>query len=143
GIVYDRAHTREIAKLGGFSRVMPLVAVAFVIGGLVSMGMPGFSGFVAEFPIFLGLWQVQPIVAVIAALGIVITAGYILRVVGKVFYGDMPAEFAGHIGAIRTQDRVALVVLAGLLVLIGLQPWVMAPMIASGAQAVLRVVGGG
>jgi NADH-quinone oxidoreductase subunit M len=143
GIVYDRAHTREIAKLGGFSKVMPLVAVVFIIGGLVSMGMPGFSGFVAEFPIFLGLWQVQPAVAIIAALGIVITAGYILRIVGRVFYGDMPAEFVGHIGAIRLQDRVALVVLAGLLVLIGLQPWVMAPMIASGAQGVLRVVGGG
>ena len=143
GIVYDRAHTREIAKLGGFSKVMPLVAVAFIIGGLVSMGMPGFSGFVAEFPIFLGLWQVQPIVAIIAALGIVITAGYILRVIGRVFFGEMPAEFAGHIAAIRLQDRVALVVLAGLLVLIGLQPWVMAPMIASGAQGVLRVVGGG
>jgi NADH-quinone oxidoreductase subunit M len=143
GIVYDRAHTREIARLGGFSKVMPLVAVAFIIGGLVSMGMPGFSGFVAEFPIFLGLWQVQPVVAIIAALGIVITAGYIMRVIGRVFYGEMPAEFEGHIGAIRLQDRVALVVLAALLVLIGLQPWVMAPMIAGGAQSVLRVVGGG
>jgi NADH-quinone oxidoreductase subunit M len=143
GIVYDRAHTREIAKLGGFSKVMPLVAVVFIIGGLVSMGMPGFSGFVAEFPIFLGLWQVQPIVAIVAALGIVITAGYIMRVVGRVFYGEMPAEFVGHIGAIRLQDRVALVVLAGLLVLLGLQPWVMAPMIASGAQGILRIVGGG
>src|SRR3990170_2163105 len=143
GIIYDRAHTREIPNLGGFNKVMPLVAVAFIVGGLVSMGMPGFSGFVAEFPIFLGLWQVQPIVALIAALGIVINPGYIMRVIGRVFYGDMPAEFAGAIGAIRLQDRVALVVLAGLLVLIGLQPWVMAPMIASGAQGVLRVVGGG
>jgi len=143
GIVYDRAHTREIAKLGGFSKVMPLVAVVFIIGGLVSMGMPGFSGFVAEFPIFLGLWQVQPVVAIVAALGIVITAGYIMRVIGRVFYGDMPAEFVGHIGALRLQDRVALIVLAALLVLLGLQPWVMAPMIAGGAQAVLRVVGGG
>src|SRR3989304_9042030 len=101
---------------------MPLVAVAFIIGGLASMGMPGLSGFVAEFPIFLGLWQVQPIVAIIAALGIVITAGYIMRVIGRVFYGDMPAEFAGAIGAIRLQDRVALVVLAGLLVLLGPPP---------------------
>jgi NADH-quinone oxidoreductase subunit M len=143
GIVYDRAHTREIAKLGGFSKVMPLVAVAFIIGGLVSMGMPGFSGFVAEFPIFLGLWQVQPVVAIVAALGIVITAGYIMRIIGRVFYGDLPAEFVGHIGALRVQDRVALVVLAGLLVLVGLQPWVLAPMVASGAQGVLRVVGGG
>jgi len=142
GMVYDRAHTREISKLGGFSKVMPLVAVAFIIGGLVSMGMPGFSGFIAEFPIFLGLWQVQPVVALVAALGIIITAGYIMRVVGKVFYGEMPADLVGHISPVTRLDRVALVVLAGLLVLIGIQPWVMAPMIATGAESVLRVVGG-
>jgi NADH-quinone oxidoreductase subunit M len=142
GMVYDRAHTREIPKLGGFSRSMPLVAFAFIIGGLVSMGMPGFSGFVAEFPIFLGLWQVQPVVALIAALGIVITASYIMRVVGGVFFGTLPETFAGQIGPIRGQDRIALVVLAGLLILIGLYPAVMAPMIQSGAGAVLRVVGG-
>src|SRR5687768_16001981 len=52
GMVYDRAHTREIAKLGGMSKPLPWVAIGFIIGGLVSMGMPGFSGFVAEFPIF-------------------------------------------------------------------------------------------
>lgn len=142
GMVYDQAHTREIPKLGGFSKLMPLVAVAFIIGGLVSMGMPGFSGFVAEFPIFLGLWQVQPIVALIAALGIVITASYIMRVVSGVFFGAMPADLVGHIGPIRSQDKVALVVLAGLLVLIGIYPAVMAPMVQSGANAVLRVLGG-
>jgi len=142
GMVYDRAHTREIARLGGFSRVMPLVAVAFIIGGLVSMGMPGFSGFVAEFPIFLGLWQVQPVVALIAVLGIVITAGYIMRIVGKVFYGEMPKEFEGHISPVTRQDKVALVLLSALLVLIGVQPSVMAPMIAAGAEGVLRLVGG-
>jgi NADH-quinone oxidoreductase subunit M len=142
GIIYDRAHTREIPNLGGFNKVMPLVAVAFIVGGLVSMGMPGSSGFVAEFPIFLGLWQAQPIVALIAALGIVITAAYIMRVVSGVFFGDMSAELAGHIGPIRGQDKVALVVLAGILILIGIYPAVMAPMIESGASAVLRIVGG-
>jgi NADH-quinone oxidoreductase subunit M len=143
GMVYDRAHTREIPKLGGFVKVMPLVAVAFIIGGLVSMGMPGFSGFIAEFPIFLGLWQRQPVVALIAALGIVITAAYIMRVVGRVFFGTMPAEFEGHIGAITVQDRIALVILAGILFLVGIYPSVMAPLVGSGAEAVLRVLGGG
>ena len=57
GMVYDRAHTRDIPSLGGFVKKMPWVAVAFIIGGLVSMGMPGLSGFVAEFPIFVGLWD--------------------------------------------------------------------------------------
>jgi NADH-quinone oxidoreductase subunit M len=142
GIVYDRAHTREIPKLGGFVKAMPLVAVAFIIGGLVSMGMPGFSGFIAEFPIFLGLWQRQPIVALIAALGIVITAAYIMRVVGRVFFGTMPAELEGHISAVTVQDRIALVILAGILFLVGVYPSVMAPLVGSGAGAVLRILGG-
>ena len=57
GMVYDRAHTRDIPSLGGFVQKLPWVAVAFIIGGFVSMGMPGLSGFVAEFPIFVGLWD--------------------------------------------------------------------------------------
>jgi NADH-quinone oxidoreductase subunit M len=142
GMVYDRAHTREISKLGGLSKVMPLVAMAFIVGGLVSMGMPGFSGFVAEFPIFMGLWRAQPIVAIIAALGIVITAAYIMRIIGKVFYGSMPAEFEGHISPVNNLDRVALVVLAGILVLVGVRPAVMAPLVQSGADGVLRLLGG-
>jgi NADH-quinone oxidoreductase subunit M len=142
GMVYDRAHTRDIPKLGGFVKPMPLVAVAFIIGGLVSMGMPGFSGFVAEFPIFLGLWQAQPVVALIAALGIVITAAYIMRVVGRVFFGQMPAEFEGHISPITSQDKLALVLLAGILILIGVYPAVMAPVVRTGADAVLRLLGG-
>jgi NADH-quinone oxidoreductase subunit M len=142
GMVYDRAHTREISKLGGFSKAMPLVAVAFIVGGLVSMGMPGFSGFVAEFPIFLGLWKAQPIIAIIAALGIVITAAYIMRVISRVFFGAMPAEFEGHISPVTPFDRVALVVLAGILILVGVQPGVMAPLVQSGADSVLRLFGG-
>jgi NADH-quinone oxidoreductase subunit M len=142
GIVYDRAHTRDIPKLGGFSRLMPLVAVAFIVGGLVSMGMPGFSGFIAEFPIFMGLWQREPLVAIVSAIAIVITAGYIMRVVGRVFFGKLPAEFEGHIGPVTSLDKVALVVLSGILVVLGLFPAVMAPMVESGAEAVLRLVGG-
>jgi NADH-quinone oxidoreductase subunit M len=142
GMVYDRAHTREIPKLGGFSKAMPLVAVAFIIGGLVSMGMPGLSGFVAEFPIFMGLWQRQPIVALVAAIAIVVTAAYIMRVIGRVFFGPMPLEFEGHISAITTKDKVALVLLAGILILIGVYPAVMAPLVGSGADAVLRLLGG-
>ena len=143
GMVYDRAHTREIPKLGGFSKVMPLVAVAFIIGGLVSMGMPGFSGFVAEFPIFMGLWQREPLVAVISVISIVITASYIIRIIGSVFFGKMPAEFDGHISPVTSLDKVALVVLSVILVVLGIFPAVMSNMVQSGAEAVLRVVGGG
>jgi NADH-quinone oxidoreductase subunit M len=142
GMVYDRAHTREIPKLGGMMKLMPLVGVAFIIGGLVSMGMPGFSGFIAEFPIFMGLWQVQPILAIIAAVSIVITASYIMRVITKVFFGKLPEEFEGQITPINNFDRVALVVLAGILVLVGVYPTIMAPLVESGAQNILALLGG-
>jgi NADH-quinone oxidoreductase subunit M len=142
GLVYDRAHTREIPKLGGFIKVMPLAGIAFIVAGLVSMGMPGFSGFVAEFPIFMGLWQSQPIVAIIAAISIVITAGYIMRVIGRVFFGEMPEEFKGHITPINNFDKIALIILSGILILVGVYPSIIAPLVESGAQAVMALVGG-
>jgi NADH-quinone oxidoreductase subunit M len=142
GLVYDRAHTREIPKLGGFIKVMPLAGIAFIVAGLVSMGMPGFSGFIAEFPIFMGLWQSQPIVAIIAAISIVITAGYIMRVIGRVFFGEMPEEFKGHITPINNFDKIALIILSGILILVGVYPSIIAPLVESGAQAVMALVGG-
>ena len=57
GMIYDRAHTRDMDELSGMRRALPWTVVAFIIGGLVSMGMPGLSGFIAEFPIFLGVWN--------------------------------------------------------------------------------------
>ncbi len=142
GMVYDRAHTREIPKLGGMAKPLPLVAIAFIVGSLVSMGMPGFSGFVAEFPIFLGLWQTAPWAAILAVLGIVITAGYLMRAMGRIFFGEMPEEFQGHIGPINLGDKVALFLMSGAVILIGVFPAVMAPMVQSGAEAVLRLFGG-
>jgi len=150
GMIYDQAHTREINKLGGVRKVMPLVTIAFIVGGLVSMGMPGFSGFVAEFPIFMGLWNGQPSwlwanyawIAIIAALSIVITASYIIRIIGSVFFGKLPEEFEGHIHDVRVLDKVALVFLSAILVVVGVYPRIMVPMVESGVNYIMRLLGG-
>jgi NADH-quinone oxidoreductase subunit M len=142
GMVYDRAHTRSIPELGGFSKKMPLVAIAFIIGGLVSMGMPALSGFVAEFPIFMGVWKEMPIVAIIAAISIVITASYIIRIIGRVFYGVLPAQFEHHVGDVTVLDKVALVMLSAILIGLGVYPAVMTPLISSGVNGVLSLFGG-
>lgn len=142
GMVYDQAHTREIPKLGGFVRVMPWVAIAFTIGGLVSMGMPGFSGFIAEFPIFMGLWRYKPWIAISVAISIVITASYIIRVIGRVFFGSMPEEFAGHVRDVSALDKIALVLLCAILIGVGIYPSVMVPLVQSGVENVLRLFGG-
>lgn len=142
GMVYDQAHTREIPKLGGFAKIMPWTAIAFIIGGLVSMGMPGFSGFVAEFPIFMGLWKYQPWIAIVAAISIVITAAYILRAVSRVFFGRMPEEFVGHITDVTVLDKVALALLCMILIGVGVYPSVMVPLVETGVENVLRLFGG-
>jgi NADH-quinone oxidoreductase subunit M len=129
---------------------MPLVTIAFIVGGLVSMGMPGFSGFVAEFPIFMGLWNAQPAwmwanyawIAIIAVISIVITASYIIRIVGKVFFGDMPEEFADHVHDVNALDKVALVLLSAIMIVIGVYPSIIVPLVESGVDNVMRLLGG-
>jgi NADH-quinone oxidoreductase subunit M len=142
GMVYDRAHTREIPKLGGMVKPLPLVAIGVIIGSLVSMGMPGFSGFIAEFPIFMGIWRTHWLVAVIAVISIVVTASYVLLVVRRVFFGKMPEEFEGHIKPINTLDRIAIVFLCMLMIGIGVFPSLMVPWVSSGVQHILTLLGG-
>lgn len=150
GMVYDQAHTREISKLGGMVKYMPIPTIAFIIGGLVSMGMPGFSGFIAEFPIFMGVWGDKPWlidenyrwIAIVAAISIVITAAYIIRIIRKVFFGEVPNELEGHLHDVTLSEKVALGVLSFVLVVIGIFPSVLVPMVQSGVERVLNLLGG-
>ncbi|MEL6149740.1 MAG: NADH-quinone oxidoreductase subunit M [Chloroflexota bacterium] len=159
GMVYDRAHTRDIPSLGGFVQKMPLVALAFIVGGLTSMGMPGFSGFIAEFPIFMGLFQASENItlqignftlsnyyagiAIASALGIIITAAYVLRVTHQVFFqGEFNAELYPEVGNIAWSDYIILGLLAIPLMVIGLYPNVMAPMIELGMRPIVAILGG-
>ncbi len=142
GMVYDRAHTREINELGGFSKKMPWVAVAFIIGGLVSMGMPGLSGFIAEFPIFMGVWQVMPIIAIVASISIVITASYIIRIIGRVFFGPISVEFDQHVGDVTVRDKLALTLLCLIMITVGVFPSIMSTLVSSGVDRILTLFGG-
>ena len=154
GMMYDQAHTRDIPSLGGFGAKMPMVAVAFIIGGLVSMGMPGFSGFIAEQPIFMGVWaagqttsqyylgQQYSWIDLVAVIAIAITAAYILRAVHQVFFTKLPAEFEHHVGDVTMLDKVALAVLVGVLLALGWFPAWMAPLVASSAENVMTILQG-
>ena len=122
GMIYDQAHTRQISELGGIAKFMPFVTVAFIIGGLVSMGMPGFSGFIAEFPIFMGVWRTQPWIALVAVISIVLTAAYVMRIVSGVFFGDLPKELQGRIHNVSISEKFALGLMCAVLIGIGLFP---------------------
>jgi NADH-quinone oxidoreductase subunit M len=142
GMVYDRTHTREMPALGGLARKMPFAALAFIVGGLASMGMPGLSGFIAEFPVLLGLWQRAPAAAAAAALGIVVTAAYILLAVRRVFFGPISAEHERTVTRISAGEAAALLILVLLLFGMGVYPGWIAPLVESGVQPVLKVLGG-
>ncbi len=141
GMVYDRTHTREISALGGLARKLPLAALAFIVGALVSMGMPGFSGFIAEFPVFLGVWQAQPAAAAAAAIAIIVTAAYILLVVRRVFFGPLSADHERAVTRISFKDSFALLFLMLFLVGMGVYPAWIAPLVESGIQPILRILG--
>lgn len=141
GMVYDRTHTRELAKLGGLAKVMPWAAVGFIVGGLVSMGMPGFSGFMAEFPIFMGAWQANPLVAVIAILGIIITAAYIFLTIRRVFFGELPDALKAT-PDVSWIDKAVIGGLSAIMILLGWFPSLMVPWIESGVSTILKLLGG-
>jgi NADH-quinone oxidoreductase subunit M len=159
GMVYDRAHTRDIPSLGGFIKVMPWVGFAFIIGGLTSMGMPGFSGFIAEFPIFAGMWNASEhvtlqigsftlsnyysVLVIIAAIGIVVTAAYVLRVTAQVFMVEFRRDRYPDVGDITVREKFILVFLGTPLILLGVLPGIMAPMLEVGMRPVLAILGGG
>ena len=100
-MIYGRTHTRDIREMGGLMKIMPFLSVCFVIAGLASLGLPGLSGFVAEMTVFVGSFEhtdtFHRVFTIIACSSIVITAVYILRMVGKVFYG-----------AVQNKDHLAL-----------------------------------
>lgn len=141
-MVYERTHTRQLPELGGISQVMPFAAVVFIIGGFSSMGMPGTAGFYAEFNIFVGVWERFPIVALIAAIAIPITAAYILRVTRQVFFGPVPNPEFRRLPRLTWQEYTAASILATLILLFGLFPDLMHPMIDSSVQPVVQRLDG-
>ncbi len=93
GMIYGRTHTRDIRQMGGLMKIMPFLSVAYVIAGLASLGLPFLSGFAAEMPIFVGAFQnddmFHRVFTIIAISSIVVTAVYILMVVGKILFGPV------------------------------------------------------
>jgi NADH-quinone oxidoreductase subunit M len=125
-MVYDRTHTRELNSLEGMNlaRALPFAAVTFVIAAVASMGLPGFSGFVAEVQILIGTWKVFPIFAVLVALGILIGVAYTLRAVVRSFFAakDVHTSAFASFPAITAPERIGAILLLACTVAVGLYP---------------------
>jgi NADH-quinone oxidoreductase subunit M len=144
GLVYEKAHSREIFKMSGFGGMMPGIATAFTIGGLSSLGLPATAGFVAEFLTFLGAWTSDyqwwlfP-----AVIGAFLTSVYVLRVAGQIFWGPKSANPHFHdLPDAQGPEWAALGILVFVLVLFGVVPSIaIAPIDTATGPLLLRLVG--
>jgi NADH-quinone oxidoreductase subunit M len=123
GLVYERSHTRDIERMGGFASKMPTVAVFFTLAGLSSLGLPGTAGFVAEFLVFLGSFQgLHAWWAVPSVVGAFITAVYVLRAVRNIFWGEGPSQEFHDLPDAHGTELFALAILGTAIVMFGCWP---------------------
>jgi NADH-quinone oxidoreductase subunit M len=126
-MVYDRTHTRDLSELETMhlSKFIPFAAATFVLGGMASIGLPGFSGFVAELQVLIGAWRAFPLFALFAGLGIVIGIAYTWRAMQKAFFGtpDDGVSTTSHpLPPISIPERIGAMILVGTSVIVGLYP---------------------
>jgi NADH-quinone oxidoreductase subunit M len=144
GMIYSRTHTRMVAQLGGLLKVMPFISTIFVIAGLCSLGLPGFSGFVAEMTVFIGSWQNPDkwyrLATILACASIVVTAVYILRAAGKTVMGPINDTHAALTDASWNERAAALILIAGI-VLMGVAPFLINQLIGPGTHQIMQQVG--
>ncbi|VAW25202.1 NADH-ubiquinone oxidoreductase chain M, partial [hydrothermal vent metagenome] len=142
GMVYGRTHTREISKLSGLMKILPFIGAIYVITGLAYLGLPGFSGFVAEMNIFVGAFEhpdmFHRILTIIVVSSIVVTAVYILRMVGKIMMGPIKNDEYKKLPKATWYEKVGLVLLLIPVVIIGVMPLGLSEMIKASIQPFLE-----
>ncbi len=143
GVIYERTHDRTIAKMGGLSAVTPVYAAMFGFFMFASVGLPGLSGFVGEFLVFLGAWSYNPWVATIACFVMILGAAYMLWMFQRLFTGEVTEFLKGlghHLTDIRPIEVLTLVPLGTLVVVFGLFPGLILSLISGSVDGVLAGV---
>ena len=141
GMIYGRTHTRDIRQMRGLMKIMPFLAVGYVIAGLANLGLPGFSGFIAEMTVFVGAFSIDDtfhrVVTIIACTSIVITAVYILRVVGRILYGEPENEEHMKLSDATWDERFTVICLVACILALGVLPMWVSDLISGGVNDVL------
>ena len=142
GMVYEKAHTRHIPDLGGLAGKMPVLAVAFVVGGLASLGLPAMSGFVAELLVIFGAFGVYREATILALFGVLLSAGYILWTIQRVFYGPEKPRFA-HIGDATASEILPVAGMIAVIFIVGIYPALVTDTFKAGLAPIVHLLGGG
>jgi NADH-quinone oxidoreductase subunit M len=141
-MVYDRTHTRELDLLERWdlARALPFAAVTFVLAAMASMGLPGFSGFVAEISVLIGAWHAFPLAVLTAGVGIVLGVAYSLRALQKAFLAGpdvAPGAPARPLEPISLPEKAGACLLLAATVVVGLFPQLLLRLIAPSWESVL------
>lgn len=146
GMIYGRTHTRIIHEMGGLMKVIPFLGVVYVIAGLASLGLPGLSGFVAEMTIFVGSFQhtdtFHRVATIVAVSSIVITAVYILRVIGILLLGPIKDDHFLNLTDAKWYERLSTITLLLAIAAIGLAPLWLSNMINFSLQPIVEKIAG-
>ena len=145
GVIYERTHDRTIAKMGGLAAATPVYAALFGFFMFASVGLPGLSGFVGEFLVFLGSWSYNPWVAAVACFVMILAAGYLLWLFQRVFTGELSDFLRGlghHLTDIRPVEILTLTPLATLVVVFGLFPGLILDLVSGTVTSVLAGMNG-
>ncbi|MDP6822561.1 MAG: NADH-quinone oxidoreductase subunit M [Dehalococcoidia bacterium] len=140
GAVYGSSHTRDIRTLTGLAKVMPVGAFFFAVAGFASLGLPGFSGFVAELLVFLGLFQTYPWIGALGVIGAAITAVYMLRLLAKVYFGETDRRWE-NLPDLKLNEKLVAGTLALTLLIVGLVPFYLIDIIREGVRHIPAVTG--
>jgi NADH-quinone oxidoreductase subunit M len=140
GMLYDRRHTRAIAQFGGLKNVMPWYAAIFLLICLSSMAVPGFNGFVGEFLILIGSWPFSRPLTVVASLGVVLAAAYILWMVQRVLYGEVTNEKNRALADLSAREFAILLPLVALALFMGVASPLFTRSIEPSVDSLLRQV---
>ena len=143
GLIYDRAHTRQIAELSGLMHRMPMIGTVLVITGFAALGLPGLSGFVAELTVFLGTLEVHPVATAAAVFGVVLGAGYILWTVQRVLTGPPNDRWAHLTDADKWWEHTAMAGMLVAIVLVGIYPRILTDVVSGGIAPIAAILGGG
>ena len=144
GMIYSRTHTRDITKMGGLMKVMPIISVSYMIAGFASLGLPGLSAFVAEMTIFVGAFSHEDmfyrVTTIVAVSAIVVTAVYILRVVGIMLMGPVKNEAFLKLPKVTWYEKAGIFLLLIPIVAIGVAPLWLSDMIIESLQPFIHGV---
>jgi len=142
GVIAARTGTRRIRELGGLAARMPWAGGLLALGALAAMGLPGLAVFISEFMSIMGAYATFPVQGVLAALGIILSAMYLLYMLGRVIFGPIERPAYDEIGDAGPVEMVSVVPLAVLLVVLGIFPALLISLQRPAVDAVLSVIGG-